>query len=134
MSKSISPSKELSGIWKGLFLYHKNHEVKGSKKNYRVQCNEEDCDIDFSQLVIRSRTRLGAVIKLRKCINKHERYPNILSSYQDDCFKDILINYDDIQPLDVNSIFEHKNIKNIISKFVEVQFDNESLWLEESDE
>lgn len=124
-----SETKELSGIWKGIVLFSQSSKASKVKTIFKVQCNHEDCSIDFTSLVIKATSRLDAVIKLREYLNEQETYPYIFSSYLDESFNEILEEYDDIDALDMNSIFESEHINTIIDTFVEDQFNNDSLCL-----
>jgi len=103
-----------------------------SKTSYRVKSSDEDgLGMSFSSSMVFEVTHpLEAVIKLREYLNKHEKYPYTLSAFQDDCFNDILYAYDEIDSLDIDSIFKNRNIDEIIARFVEGQLNNDTLWLE----
>jgi hypothetical protein len=128
MSKS---SIVFEGIWQGMLHYLQKSKESNIKNLYRIKySNEDDLGITFDSLVIEATSRLDAIIKLKEYLNEHEMYPYTLSCFQDDCFNDILYDYDDIDAQDMESIFENKNIGEIIDKFVNLQFNNKSFWLE----
>jgi hypothetical protein len=134
MSKQqVSNQKQLSGIWKGMVQYLQSQNQSQTKSSYRVKSSDEDgLGMSFSSSMVFEVTHpLEAVIKLREYLNKHEKYPYTLSAFQDDCFNDILYDYDDIDAHDIESIFKNRSIDEIIARFVDVQFTNDSLWLEQ---
>jgi hypothetical protein len=133
MSKQqVSNEKQLSGIWKGMVQYLQSQNQSQTKTSYRVRySNEEDLEFTFDNVVIQATCRLEAVIKLKEFLTVNEKYPYTLSAFQDDCFNDILYDYDDIDAHDIESIFKNRNIDEIIARFVDVQFTNDSLWLEQ---
>jgi hypothetical protein len=88
--------------------------------------------INCDSLVISASSRLEAMIKLRDYFNEHAKYPRPFDAFEDDIFNDIVCEYEDIEdPQDPKSIFASEHIDDIIKEFVECEFNNTSLWLEE---
>ena len=106
-------------------------------KYYRIkywQSSNTYCGIKYSQLVISATSRLEAIFKFKDYFNEHAKSKLPFDSFIDDSFNDIVCEYDDItNPEDYESVFKSKHITEIIDKFVEGEFNNDSLWLEECD-
>ena len=102
-------------------------------KYYRMkycQSSNTYCGINYSQLVISATSRLEAIFKFKDYFNEHAKNSIPFDFFIDDCFNDIACEYI-TNPEDYESVFKSKHITQIIDKFVEGEFDNDSLWFEE---
>jgi hypothetical protein len=128
--------KDVSPIRKAMILYSKGSREPKVKKYYRMKYFDGDSyyGIKYESLVIEANSRLDAIIVLKDHFNRYAKSVNPCDFYDDDlCFIDIVCEYPDINCYDVDDIFSSNQIKEIMNKYVESQFNNESLWLEECD-
>jgi hypothetical protein len=129
--------RETSKMRSCILQYLENKECQSSDvKYYRMKHWESKSHygIKYEQLVISATSRLQAIFKFKEYFNEHCKCPVPFDHFIDDSLDDIVSGYDDItNPEDPESVFKSKNIKEIIDKFVEGEFNNDSLWLEECD-
>jgi hypothetical protein len=95
-----------------------------SKKSYfGIKCDS---------FVIEATSRLEAIIILKDYLNEHAREVNPSDSFNDGCFDDIVCEYDDIKEEDgVVAVFKSRHIEEIMKTYIDGEFENDSLWLEE---
>jgi hypothetical protein len=145
MSKQISKSKilmsfnqtgqKVSKLRACLKRYLKSKRTTPKQtRYYRMNYWEGDkyFGIDCKSLVIKASSPLKAIYKVRDYLNEHAKYPKPFDAFDDDYFNDIVADYEDItDPEDIESVFRSEHVDEIIQELVNLEFNNNSLWLEE---
>jgi len=106
------------------------------KKHYRMKYYDGDVymSIKYDSLLIEATSRLEAIVKLKDYFNEHGKCPYAFDAFEDESLNDIVCEYQDIDSEDVESIFNSKHITEIIERYVESQFNDDTLWLVECHE
>lgn len=103
------------------------------KKFYKIRYCYGDLyfSINLNSLVIETTSRLEAIILMNDYMNRYAKCSEPHDFYEDQSFIDIVCEYVEINCYDVDDIFESKYIGEIMDKYIETQFSNDTLWLEE---
>jgi hypothetical protein len=128
--------KEVSMIRKGMINYLKeNNKEEQVKKFYRMKYFDGDTyfNIKYDSLVIEATSRLEAIIILKDYFNSNVKTIDPFDSFEDESFIDILSDYDiyDIDDQNYDKIFKSQHVHSLFFDYIELQFENDSLWLVE---
>jgi hypothetical protein len=133
--KTTFPLREhlIDWYYKKVKLPSKQDNTKKNLKFFKFKYFGGDWyfNILVESIIIQADSRLAAIIILRDYFNEHLRTPACFDTFEDDMFIDIASQYvewDESADLCL-FIFKSEHIDSIMDKYIENEFDNDSLWL-----
>ena len=97
------------------------------------------CDTDLTTLMFEAKSDLEAIIVWKDHVNRIFKTPRPEDSYNDECFIDVVYEYNilddspekgDLTREEIVKIFSSPHIDKIMNQYVTQEFENDSLWLE----
>jgi hypothetical protein len=118
-------------VIKGEIYYCRSSKEPRVNKLYKIKYFDDDLyfGIVYDSLIIQASSRLEAIIIIKDHLNKDIKtfYPS--DAFRDDNFLDIVSHYIDTH--DEQEIFKSEHIHKIMEKYIEHEFENDTLWLVE---
>ena len=119
--------------YKKVKLPSKQDDTKKNLKIFKLKYFDGDWyfNILVESIIIQADSRLAAIIILRDYLNEHLRTPACFDTFEDEIFMDIASQYvkwEESADL-CESIFKSEHIDNIMDKYIQGEFENDSLWL-----
>jgi hypothetical protein len=116
-------------VRKGDIYYCRSSKEPRVNKLYKMKYFDDDLyfGIMYDSLIIQASSRLEAIIILKDYFNKNIKTFYPFDAFRDDNFIDIVSEYIDTD--DEQEIFKSDHIDEIMDKYIEHEFENDSLWL-----
>ena len=126
----METGNKVSSNRQGMIDYCRQSKEPKVKKLYKMGYFDGDTyfDIDYNSFVIEANSRLEAIIILKDYFNINVKTSYPFDSFEDETLDDIASDYGVENDGD---IFKSKDIDKIMEKYIDCEFENDTLWLEE---